>query len=88
MRNTKIKGIPHRDSTKTKGHHKKSAFTIFKYVAEGIYNRDEKSPIVRAEDACTPACVRSERGACTAKSVSASLEQWCGCADCCVVRSR
>ena len=51
---------------------KKSAFTKFKYVAEGRYNRDEKTPIIRAKDACT--AVRSERGACTAESVSAAME--------------
>ena len=49
-------------------------FTKFKYEAEGRYNRDEKSPIIRAKDAFTAACVRSERGACTAESVSADME--------------
>ena len=65
-----MKGIPHLDSTKEKGQHNNSAFTKFKYVAEGRYNCDEKYPIIRANDACT--AVRSERGACTAESVSAA----------------
>ena len=73
LRNSKIKGIPHPDSTNEKGQHKNSAFAQFKYVAEGKYNRDEQSPIVRAKDTCTASCVRSERGACTAKSVSAFM---------------
>ena len=63
-------------------------FTKFKYVAEGRYIRDEKAPIVRAKVACT--AVRSERGACTAESVSASMGgagTVLGCAECCVVRS-
>ena len=65
-----MKGTPHPDITKEKGQQKKSAFTKFKYVAVGKYNRADKSPIIRAKDACT--AVRSERGACTAESVSAS----------------
>ena len=63
-------------------------FTKFKYVAEGRYIRDEKSPIVRAKVACT--AVRSERGACTAENVSAAMVgagTVVGCAECCVVRS-
>ena len=63
-----MKGIPHPDSTKEIGQHKNSSFTKFKCVAEGRYSRDEKSPIIRAKDVCT--AVRSERGACTAESVS------------------
>ena len=65
-----MKGTPHPDITKEKGQQKKSAFTKFKYVAVGKYNRADKSPIIRAKDACT--AVRSERGACTEESVSAS----------------
>ena len=42
-------------------------------MAEGRYNRDEKSPIIRAKDACTAACVRSERGACTDMEVTATM---------------
>ena len=35
------------------------------------HNRDEKSPIIRAKGACT--AVRSDRGACTAEGVSATM---------------
>ena len=91
MRNRKIKGIPHPESTNEKGQHKISALTQFKYVTEEKYNREEKSHIVRAKDTCTAGCVRSKRGACVQRRASAQLwgvlEQWCGCAECCVVRS-
>ena len=56
---------------------------------QGRYNRDEKSPISRAKDACTAACVRSERGACTAESVSVAMEV-AGTVEgvCCVLRGQ
>ena len=53
---------------------KKSAFTQFKSAAEGGYNRDEKSPVVRERGAGTATSVRSERGACTAEGVSSAME--------------
>ena len=34
----------------------------------------KKHPIIRARGACTAACVRSKRGACTAEGVSAAAE--------------
>ena len=83
------KGHPPRRHHERKRQDKNSAFTRFKYVTEGRYNRDEKSPIIGARDACTAACVRSERGACTAEGVSAAMEVvgTVECAECCVVRN-
>ena len=71
--NCRIKGILHADSTTEKAS-KEAAYTKFKYVAEGRFNRDENSPINRAEGACMATCVRSERGACTSKGVSAATD--------------
>ena len=58
-------------------------------MAEGRYNRDEKSHIIRTKDACIAACVRSERGACTAESVSVAMEV-AGTVEgvCCVLRGQ
>ena len=58
-------------------------------MAEGRYNRDEKSPIIRAKDTCAAACVRSERGACTTESVSEVMEV-AGTVEgvCCVLRGQ
>ena len=84
-----MKGILHADSTKEKRQQKYQRSLSSCMWRRGDIIVMKKSPIIRARGACTAACVRSERGVCTAAGVSAAVEV-AGTVEgvCCVLRGQ